>query len=194
MSNLNENDIAEYQENQLDNIKNTWQVEEIEAISFDENGDEDGTWKGYCVTLIDDPANYCFDCRDELNANKLCDFLNDECDIKDTSVDDFVIDNCIEWDKLISELSKKEIKLMKYKKEYSDKEFEIVYTSDIDFKALYGSTAEKVRKQHAANTLKVLDNKIKSLELSIDYLKRRISYLKALVSVKTALIGAKKSE
>ena len=84
------------------------------------------------------------------------------------------------------------IESLYYKKEEHDsKEFEIVYQSDIDFKALYGSTAEKVRKQHAKNELSDLNKEIKSLELSIDYLKRRLNYLKGLVTVKTALIEAK---
>ena len=38
-----------------------FQVEEIESVSFDDNGQEDGAWKGWSVTLIDDPSRYCFD-------------------------------------------------------------------------------------------------------------------------------------
>ena len=110
----------------------------------------------------------------------------------DTSVEAFVIDNCIEWYNIISELSRKEEQYYLKKEEYNRKEFEIVFIDDIDFKAMYGSTAEKVRKQHAKTILKELDNEIKSLELSIDYLKRRLTYLKGLVTVKTALLEVKK--
>lgn len=113
----------------------------------------------------------------------------------DTSIEAFVLDNCIEWYNLISELSQKEEELYSIKELYARKEFFIVYMDDsIDFKAMYGSTAEKVRKQHAKNKLRDLDEEIKSLELSVDYCKRRLSYLKGLVTVKTALIDAKKGE
>ena len=112
----------------------------------------------------------------------------------DTSVEAFVIDNCIEWYNIISELSRKEEQYYLKKAEYDRKEFDIVYVQDIDFKAMYGSTAEKVRKQHAKTVLKDLDKEVKGLELSIDYLKRRLTYLKGLVTVKTALIDAKKKE
>ena len=112
----------------------------------------------------------------------------------DTSVEAFVIDNCIEWYNIISELSRKEEQYYLKKAEYDRKEFDIVYVQDIDFKAMYGSTAEKVRKQHAKTVLKDLDKEVKGLELSIDYLKRRLTYLKGLVTVKTALIDAKKSD
>lgn len=57
---------------------------------------EDGTWKGHSVVKIGDEANYYFDCRDKLNADKLCDFLNTEIILDDdAAIDAFVIDNCI---------------------------------------------------------------------------------------------------
>ena len=68
-----------------------FQVEQIEAISFDENGQEDGTWEGWSVTLIDQPSEYCFDCRDKLNADELCDFLNKNMGA--TSINAPVMDN-----------------------------------------------------------------------------------------------------
>ena len=128
----------------------------------------------------------------KLDYSNLIEKIDTEIDAEDTSIDAYVLDNCIEWYNLISELSKKEEKLYNKKEEYNQKEFEIVFINDIDFKALYGSTAEKVRKQHAKTILKELDNEIKSLELSIDYLKRRLTYLKGLVTVKTALLEVKK--
>ena len=174
-----------------------FRVDEIEAISFDENGKEDGTWKGFSVVKIGDEANYCFDCRDKLNADKLCDFLNHECiidDVEDTSIEAFVLDNCIEWYNLMSDVSKKEKQLYMKKEEYSKREFEIMFIEDINFKELYGSTAEKVRKQHAKTELKELGKEIKDLELSIEYCKKRISYLKGLVTVKTALMEVKSND
>ena len=81
---------------------------------------------------------------------------------------------------MIVELTHKETKYMELKEQYNSKEFEIVYISDINFKELYGSTAEKVRKQHASNELKPLKTKLTGLELSIDYLKRYIVFIREL--------------
>ena len=90
----------------------------------------------------------------------------------------------IEYEDFIAELSYKEMELSKKKENFNQKEFEIIYTSDIDFKSLYGSTAEKVRKQHANTVLKKLKTEINNLELSIDWLKRYISFLKELIRTK----------
>jgi hypothetical protein len=56
--------------------------------------------------------------------------------------------------------------------------------SDINFKELYGSTSEKVRKQHAKTELSDLYGQINSLELSINWLKNYIPFLRELVRVK----------
>ena len=96
-----------------------------------------------------------------------------------------------EWSKLITELSLKEEKLIGLKTDYNQKEFKIIFQSDIDFKKLYGSTSEKVRKQHATTELKELSDEIHDLELRIDYLKRRISFLKQLIHTKTIIIEVK---
>ena len=74
-----------------------FKVDEIEAESYDENGKKDEIWKGFSVVKDGDEANYCFDCRDKLNAEQLCEFLNTECIVdNDSATDAFVIDNCIE--------------------------------------------------------------------------------------------------
>lgn len=96
-----------------------------------------------------------------------------------------------DWTMMITELSDKEVELKKLKEEYATKEFDIVFMSDIDFKSLYGSTSEKVRRQHASNELKPLKDKINDLELSIDYLKRRITFLKDLIRTKRTLMEIK---
>ena len=190
MSMLEPEDIALWEAKKMEN--KTWQVEEIETISFDENGKEDGTWKGFSVTKIDDPTNFWFECRNKLNADRLCEFLNDECNIEDTSVEDFVIDNCIEYNNLISELSKKELKLLVIKRDFNKKEYEILTT--FNFKKEFGKDNDKIRKGYIREQYKDTLEKIEDLELSIDYLKRRISYLKQLVPVKTALLEAKTHE
>ena len=92
---------------------------------------------------------------------------------------------------MIVELTHKETKYMELKEQYNSKEFDIIYTSDIDFKSLYGSTAEKVRKQHANTVLKKLKTEINNLELSIDWLKRYISFLRELIRTKRVLMEVK---
>ena len=90
----------------------------------------------------------------------------------------------IEWEKLVVELSDKEVELAGKKEDYNRKEFEIVFQSDIDFKGLYGSTSEKVRKQHAKTVLSKLDNEINSLELSINWIKQYIPLLREVIKTK----------
>lgn len=89
-----------------------------------------------------------------------------------------------EWEDLVLELSQKEMQLSTKKEEYANKEFEIVFMSYIDFKKLYGSTAEKVRKQHAKNELSELDSEVKALELSVDWIKQYIILLREVVRCK----------
>ena len=199
MSIYDTNDIAQWEDKQMTDKQ--FQVEEIETINFDENGKENGTWNGYAVTKIDDPANYCFECRDEINADKLCEFLNNECyiNINDTSIEEFVIDNCIEWKNLITELSYKDIELYKLKKDYQIKSDNVLEdarkhldeTGEDIIKAAYGGNNDKTRKQFVKDTMVADAKKLKDLEFSIDYLKRRISYLKSLVNAKTSIAGVK---
>ena len=92
---------------------------------------------------------------------------------------------------MIVELSRKETEYMGLKEQYNQKEFEIVYMSDINFKELYGSTSEKVRKQHASNELKPLKDELQGLELSIDYLKRYIVFIRELIRVKRTIMESK---
>ena len=89
-----------------------------------------------------------------------------------------------EWECILLELASVERRYLKLKEDYIVKEFEIVYMSDINFKELYGSTSEKVRKQHAKTELSDLNGQINSLELSINWLKNYIPFLKELVRCK----------
>lgn len=93
-----------------------------------------------------------------------------------------------DWELLITELSEKEIELRNLKEKYDEKEFKIVYQSDIDFKELYGSTSEKVRKHHANKELQPIDDAINELELSISYIKRRLDYIKHLMMMQGTLL------
>ena len=91
----------------------------------------------------------------------------------------------VKYEELIVELSCKETEYMELKEQYNSEEFKIVYMSDINFKEFYGSTSEKVRKQHASIVLKHLKTKLNGLELSIDYLKRYIVFIRELIRVKS---------
>lgn len=169
-----------------------FKVDEIEAINFDENGKEDGTWNGFSVVKRGDEANYCFDMRNKINADQLCDFLNNECIEIDDSIDAFVLDNCIEWSNIITTLEKSERNYFHKKETYqalSDKIIEVT-----DFKELYGKNNADVRKNHVKNELADQYHELKELEFKIDNYKRRISFLKSLVSVKTALLEVKKHD
>lgn len=169
-----------------------FRVDEIEAIAFDENGKENGTWNGYTVVKIDDEANYCFDCRDKLNADKLCDFLNTEIILDDdTAIEAFVIDNCIEWGNIISTLTTKEAELNNIKHLYEEQEFSILYGSDINFKKLYGAANDKTRNHHVKVELADLIEQKQKLEIEVNYLKRRSNFLRGLVEAKTATLKVK---
>ena len=91
----------------------------------------------------------------------------------------------VKYEELIVELSRKETEYMELKEQYNSEEFKIVYMSDINFKEFYGSTSEKVRKQHASMVLKPLKTKLNGLELSINYLKRYIVFIRELICVKS---------
>lgn len=98
--------------------------------------------------------------------------------------------NLSEWSELITELSRKEVKLFSLKDAYNVKSEVIVETTD--FKKLYGKNNAEVRKRHIRQELDYEFTCIKNLEFSINYLKRRISFLKQLVHTKTVLLDVKK--
>ena len=89
-----------------------------------------------------------------------------------------------EYEYMVIELSDKEAKYSELKETYDNREFEIVYMSDIDFKELYGSTSEKVRKQHAKTELSDISEQLTALQLSIDWLKRYTGFLRELIRCK----------
>ena len=108
-----------------------------------------------------------------------------ECDWRFVDITDVPLNYLLnEWECLLIELSRKEVDLAQTKEMYNAKEFEIVYMSDIDFKALYGSTSEKVRKQHASNELKQLKDKQNDLELSIQWIKSYLPFLREAIRLK----------
>jgi len=91
-----------------------------------------------------------------------------------------------EWDKLIHELSQKEIELINLKEQYNEKEQEIITTTN--FKEIYGANNEKIRKTHTQKTLKPLTDKKHELEISINYIKRKIRFIDSIIKMKIELI------
>lgn len=114
----------------------------------------------------------------------------EEAKNEDTAIDAFVMDNCIEWSNLITELSLKEVDYLKIKERIFDKEQWM--TENTDFKQIYGKNNADIRKQHFKKFLKDEYATKQYLEISIDYLKRRLTYLKTLVNTKTTIMECKK--
>ena len=165
MSNLNEEDIAEIVENGFKTItsinENAFAEERNNPDGNNRTIFVEGKW--YKLVPIDPKTQTYVECGA-------------------FSVDEKRL--FTEYEFLINELMNKEAELSQLKEQYNDKEFEIVYQSDIDFKGLYGSTSEKVRKQHAKTVLSDLDSHISSLELSINWIKQYIPFIREVIRCK----------
>ena len=91
-----------------------------------------------------------------------------------------------EWEKIVKELSDKEVELINLKEVYSEKEQEILLNTD--FKELYGKNNDSIRKNHIKKTLQAMTDAKNDLEISISYLKRRIEFIKSLMSMQRTLL------
>ena len=103
-----------------------------------------------------------------------------ECSIVDVPVS-VLLDT---WEELVLDLDATSKTLTELKEQYNQEKFKIVFMSDINFKELYNSTAEKVREQHAKKELKDLDDKITGFELYVDWVKQYIPLLKEVIHAK----------
>ena len=118
---------------------------------------------------------------------------------EDTSIDAFVLDNCIEWSNLIMDLSNKEKKFYRLKNEYKSKSDKLLEearklkeeTEEDIIKKRYGGNNDKTRAKYVKESLAEENKQLKELEFDIEYLKRRLPYLKGLVAAKTAILNAK---
>lgn len=129
------------------------------------------------VVKIDD-SNFTFECKDEENAEWLCEFLN--ITIYPVNLD------LQEWNSLLDELSSDEKELKKLKKYYDEKSNEMIV--NVDFNTLYGKNNKDVRKAHIQKALKDVVERKEELELKIDANKRRITFLKASVYAKIEIM------
>ena len=75
MSNLNPDEIYEYQEEERNKPNGLFQVEEIEIIPV-ENGEEKPSENWYAITSKLDNVNECYPVKDKQTAEELCDQLN----------------------------------------------------------------------------------------------------------------------
>ena len=87
-----------------------------------------------------------------------------------------------EWEKLVRELSMKEVELYNLKEAYLIAEQKII--NETDFKAIYNKNNADIRKQHVKNELSDMYEQIKSLEFSIAFIGRYIGLLKEVVRTK----------
>jgi len=95
----------------------------------------------------------------------------------------------MEWSRLMTELSNKEIRLFDCKEAYQALSEKII--AETDFKELYGKNNADVRKSHVKKMLVDEYSEIKYLEFSIDWIGRRISFLRELVKTKRVLLEVK---
>lgn len=124
---------------------------------------------------------YCDDIV--MSSEEVLDVLNSTLERKEpVTIEDYYS----EWEKIIKELSDKEVELINLKEVYSEKEQEILLNTD--FKELYGKNNDSIRKNHIKKTLQAMTDAKNDLEISISYLKRRIEFIKSLMSMQRTLL------
>lgn len=189
MSNLNTEDIAEYNE-KYDML---FEVKKVQIEDYGNDGEieEIRTWYAATNRLI---PEQCYPCKDKETAEELCKFLNTVPELGSPAMD-----NLSEWSSLITELSNKEIRLYELKDEYRIKSEELLQdakklkeeTKQDIIKDRYGGNNDKTRKQYVKDSLIDESKVIDDLEFSIEYIKRRISFLKQLIHTKTVMLEVK---
>ena len=176
MSNLNEQDLAEMQENR--------NIIKLKRMLKETDVDEVMLW-------VQSP-NYqdeVFDVRDKDitdNNGRLVKHIT----FKFTGMGEpNVTGDLMEWKNLVEELSRKEVLLYRKKEAYQVMSDKII--GETDFKALFGKNNADVRKQYVKEQLRTEHETIKALEFSIDWIGRRISFLRELVKTKRVLLEGK---
>ena len=86
------------------------------------------------------------------------------------------------WEKLVKELSMKEVELYNLKEAYLLAEQKII--AETDFKAIYNKNNADIRKQHVKNELSDMYEQQKGLEFSIAFIGRYIGLLREVVRTK----------
>ena len=117
----------------------------------------------------------------------------------DDSINADVMDNLVEWSRLITELCAKEIELSDAKETYQALSYNLLEeartvkeeTEHDIIKVKYGGNNDKTRKKYVEETLVNEHEAIVELERRMDYIKRRVPFLKSLIRTKTALLEIK---
>jgi len=89
-----------------------------------------------------------------------------------------------EYNNLLRELSQKEEELNTITHDYREKQINIMYIENIDFKTLYGKANDDIRKHHFRTVHAELIQQKEALELSTDYIKRVIGLFKRVIDYK----------
>jgi len=177
MSNLNENDIAEMQENR--------NIVLLKRMLMENDVDEVMLWVE-CPGYQDEVLGVTDEDITDNNGR-----LVKHITFKFTGMGEpNVTGDLMEWKNLIEELSRKEVLLYKKKEAYQVMSDKII--SETDFKEIYGKNNADVRKTHVKNELMTDYETIKALEFSVDWIGRRISFLRELIRVKRVLLEVSK--
>ena len=86
------------------------------------------------------------------------------------------------WEKLVRELSEKQVELYQLKEAYLIAERQIVETTD--FKSIYGANNQKVRDNHVKAELSDMVEQRASLQFGIDFIQSYIPLLRECIRAK----------
>ena len=179
MSNLNENDIAEMQENR--------NIVLLKRMLMENDIDEVMLWVE-CPGYQDEVLGVTDEDITDNNGR-----LVKHITFKFSGMGEpNVTGDLMEWKNLIEELSRKEVLLYKKKEAYQVMSDKII--SETNFKEIYGKNNAEVRKTHVKSKLAGEFDEIKELEFSVNHMGRRISYLKELIRTKRVLMEVKRND
>lgn len=176
MSNLNEQDLAEMQENR--------NIILLKRMLMENDVDEVMLWVE-CPSYQDEVLGVTDEDITDNNGR-----LVKHITFKFTGMGEpNVAGDLMEWKNLVEELSRKEVLLYRKKEAYQVRSDKII--GETNFKELYGANNQKVRDNHVKTVLSKDYETIKALEFSIDWINRRISFLRELVKTKRVLMEVK---
>lgn len=180
MSNLNEDDIAEYlDENPRQYRKKPVVIEAYRTNEEVEIETLEGTMKAnvgdFIITGVQGEQ---YPCKPDIFAETY-EEVSDE-----KTIDDWFS----EWNDLIEDINTKSTELYILKEKIFDKEQKII--NNTDFKELYGKNNADVRKTHLKQEMQADYDAKNDLEMNIDDAKRKISFIRSMMDMQRALLDA----
>lgn len=176
MNNLNEQDLAEMQENR--------NIVLLKRMLMENDVDEMMLWVE-CPSYQDEVLDVTDEDITDNNGR-----LVKHITFKFTGMGEpNVTGDLMEWKNLVEELSRKEVLLYHKKEAYQVASDKII--GETDFKALFGKNNADVRKQYVKEQLRTEHETIKALEFSISWIVNRISFLHEFVKTKRVLLEVK---